>query len=226
MKILTFEIFSMSMEQNKKRRVHSEGGASSDDDGYGRGLHKVYDSEEDSDDDTSYIETKDRKKVVEFLNTGLNSELMVVKSLSAKKIDVLISLRPFENWVDLRQKIDANKQLSVDMLNASQEYLNQRNNMDRIMKKCKKLVQKLEDAVAKGDKVIKQPELLNHDMKLADYQIIGLNWLAIIHSQGMNGILADEMGLGKVNCQFETIVWFKMQVNGSIFFSFICRRFK
>lgn len=178
--------------------MNSDGGGSSDDDGYGRGQSRVYDSEEDSDDDTSFIETKDRKKVVEFLNTGLTSELMVVKSLSAKKIDVLLPLRPFENWVDLRLKIDSNKLLSVDMLNACQEYLNQRNNMDRIMKKCKKLVHKLEEAVAKGDKVLKQPELLNHDLKLADYQIIGLNWLAIIHSQGMNGILADEMGLGKV----------------------------
>lgn len=142
--------------------------------------------------------TKDRKKVIEFLNTGTTSEMMAVKSLSAKKIDVLLAQRPFDDWTDLRQKIDSNKLLSVEMLNACQEFLNQRNNMARIMKKCKKLVQKLEEAVARGDKVVKQPELLNHDFKLADYQIIGLNWLAIIHSQGMNGILADEMGLGKV----------------------------
>ena len=134
------------------------------------------------------------------MNTGANSEFMAVKSLSAKKIDVLVSLRPFTDWTDLRFKIDGNKFLSMDMLNSAQEYLNQRNNMDRIMKKCKKLVQKLEDAVAKGDKVIKQPSILNHDYKLADYQLVGLNWLAIIHSQRMNGILADEMGLGKVSC--------------------------
>lgn len=142
--------------------------------------------------------TKGRKAVIEFLNTGLSSEMMAVRSLSAKKIESLITLRPFDDWVDLRKKIDSNKLLSMEMLNACQEYLNQRNNMARIMKKCKKLVHKLEEAVAKGDKVVKQPELLNHDMKLADYQLIGLNWLAIIHSQGMNGILADEMGLGKV----------------------------
>lgn len=161
-------------------------------------MGRVYDSDEDSDDDTSYIMTKDRKKVVEFLNTGTASEFIAVRSLSAKKIELLLSLRPFDDWTDLRQKIDANKFLTVDMLNACQEYLNQRNNMDRIMKRCRKLVHKLEVAVAKGDKVLKQPELLNSDYKLADYQLIGLNWLAIIHSQGMNGILADEMGLGKV----------------------------
>lgn len=162
-------------------------------------MHKVYDSDEDSDAESGYEMTKNRKKVLEFLNTGTMSEMMAVKSLSAKKIDILTPLRPFDNWIDLRLKIDRSKLLSVDMLNACQEYLAQRNNMDRIMKKCKKLVQKLEDAIAKGDKMLKQPELLNNDLKLADYQLVGLNWLAIIHSQKMNGILADEMGLGKVN---------------------------
>lgn len=175
----------------------SDGGGSTDDGGYGAS-NRVYNSEEDSDDDTSFLMTKGRKQVLEFLNTGTNSELMAVKSLSAKKIEVLLPLRPFNDWTDLRFKIDANKSLSLDMLNACQEYLNQRNNMDRIMKKCKKLVTKLENAVAKGDKVVTQPSLLNHDFKLADYQLVGLNWLAIIHSQRMNGILADEMGLGKV----------------------------
>lgn len=162
-------------------------------------MGRVYDSEEDSDDDTSFLMTKDRKKVLEFINTGTNSELMAVRSLSAKKIEVLTQLRPFADWTDLRFKIDRNKGLTVDMLNAAQEYLAQRNNMDRVMKKCKKLVQKLEDAVAKGDKVVTQPSIINQELKLADYQLIGLNWLAIIHSQKMNGILADEMGLGKVN---------------------------
>lgn len=142
--------------------------------------------------------TKDRKKVLEFLNTGANSEFMAVKSLSAKKIDVLVALRPFTDWTDLRLKIDGNKLLSMDMLNSAQEYLNQRNNMDRIMKKCKKLVQKLEAAVAKGDKVVKQPSILNHDFKLADYQLVGLNWLAIIHSQRMNGILGNFVNINSI----------------------------
>lgn len=194
-----FFLIFFSIVQKKKRRVDSDGGGSTDDDGYGRDLHRVYDSDEDSDAESGFIMTKNRKKVLEFLNTGTTSEMMAVKSLSAKKIDILTPLRPFEDWTDLRRKIDISKLLSVEMLNACQEYLAQRNNMDRIMKKCKKLVRKLEDAVAKGDKVLKQPSLLDQDLKLADYQLVGLNWLAIIHSQKMNGILADEMGLGKVN---------------------------
>jgi chromodomain-helicase-DNA-binding protein 1 len=33
--------------------------------------------------------------------------------------------------------------------------------------------------------------------ELKDFQLTGLNWLAYIWSNGINGILADEMGLGK-----------------------------
>ncbi|TIB14158.1 hypothetical protein E3P92_02044 [Wallemia ichthyophaga] len=40
-----------------------------------------------------------------------------------------------------------------------------------------------------------QPKLL--DAELKDYQLKGLNWLANLYEQGINGILADEMGLGK-----------------------------
>ena len=34
-------------------------------------------------------------------------------------------------------------------------------------------------------------------MQLKGYQLIGLNWLVLMHEQGLNGVLADEMGLGK-----------------------------
>jgi SNF2-related domain len=43
---------------------------------------------------------------------------------------------------------------------------------------------------------ITQPKMLS--VKLKDYQLKGLNWLATLYEQGINGILADEMGLGKV----------------------------
>jgi len=42
---------------------------------------------------------------------------------------------------------------------------------------------------------IPQPKML--DCTLKEYQKKGLNWLASLYEQGINGILADEMGLGK-----------------------------
>uniref|UniRef100_A0A8C2KEZ6 Chromatin-remodeling ATPase INO80 n=1 Tax=Cyprinus carpio TaxID=7962 RepID=A0A8C2KEZ6_CYPCA len=42
---------------------------------------------------------------------------------------------------------------------------------------------------------IPQPTMFNG--KLKGYQLKGMNWLANLYEQGINGILADEMGLGK-----------------------------
>ena len=47
-----------------------------------------------------------------------------------------------------------------------------------------------------GPLTIGQPKMLVAQLK--EYQLKGLNWLATLYEQGINGILADEMGLGKV----------------------------
>ena len=39
------------------------------------------------------------------------------------------------------------------------------------------------------------PFLLKHQLR--EYQHVGLDWLATMYEQRLNGILADEMGLGK-----------------------------
>ncbi|KAH0590582.1 hypothetical protein H2248_000718 [Termitomyces sp. 'cryptogamus'] len=46
-----------------------------------------------------------------------------------------------------------------------------------------------------GPLTITQPKMLMAQLK--EYQLKGLNWLATLYEQGINGILADEMGLGK-----------------------------
>ena len=46
-----------------------------------------------------------------------------------------------------------------------------------------------------GPMLVQQPKYLTTPLK--DYQLKGLNWLATLYEQGINGILADEMGLGK-----------------------------
>ncbi|KAJ3012156.1 putative DNA helicase ino80 [Thoreauomyces humboldtii] len=47
----------------------------------------------------------------------------------------------------------------------------------------------------KADSEVEQPRMLTVTLK--SYQLKGLNWLAGLWEQGINGILADEMGLGK-----------------------------
>lgn len=47
---------------------------------------------------------------------------------------------------------------------------------------------------------LKQPNMMARNFELKDYQIVGLNWLALMYRQKLSGILADDMGLGKT-CQ-------------------------
>uniref|UniRef100_A0A1I8MUS3 SWI/SNF-related matrix-associated actin-dependent regulator of chromatin subfamily A containing DEAD/H box 1 homolog n=1 Tax=Musca domestica TaxID=7370 RepID=A0A1I8MUS3_MUSDO len=157
---------------------------------------QVYDSD-DSDTEGSKEMTGQRKKVFEFMNTASLIELQTVKTLSEKKASLIVELRPFKDWADLRQKLVSNKALSADLLNNAQELINKQNNVANILAKCNKLVQRLESAIEAGAGIVEQPKILNGKFKLADYQLIGLNWLTVMNKQQMNGILADEMGLGK-----------------------------
>ncbi|EPS26992.1 hypothetical protein PDE_01933 [Penicillium oxalicum 114-2] len=47
---------------------------------------------------------------------------------------------------------------------------------------------------------ISQPSIMAKNLVMKDYQIVGLNWLALLFEKKMSCILADDMGLGKT-CQ-------------------------
>lgn len=49
-------------------------------------------------------------------------------------------------------------------------------------------------------KLLEKPSIMNQDVELKDYQIVGLNWLNLLWQNRISGILADDMGLGKT-CQ-------------------------
>lgn len=189
----------------KKRNDSDNSGGDDDDDGgdtNSRPTDRVYNSDDEDDSDfeqqaDTYKMTKDRRNVFDFMNMAKSNEFISVRGCTARKIDILFELRPFTSWIDMIQKLQSQKHLSTDLLNACQDFLARRNNMVRIMKKCTRIVEQLEAAVAVGGGLCQQPSNLNPAFKLADYQLIGLNWLAVMHNESMNGILADEMGLGK-----------------------------
>lgn len=185
--------------QPKSRRQSYSDDDDDDDsrDGYKKQQNPlVYDSDE-SDTESNNKITKQRQAVLDFFNNAGSSELLTVKTCSERKIAAVLELRPFTSWGDLRRKVQSHKALNGEILNYCQELINKQNNVAELLSKCKKLVKKLEAAVEAGAGITEQPQLLNKDFKLADYQIIGLNWLTVMHNQKMNGILADEMGLGK-----------------------------
>jgi SWI/SNF-related matrix-associated actin-dependent regulator of chromatin subfamily A containing DEAD/H box 1 len=53
---------------------------------------------------------------------------------------------------------------------------------------------------SKRGKFLSQPENMNPDITMKDYQLVGLNWLNLLWSKKISCILADDMGLGKT-CQ-------------------------
>ena len=59
-------------------------------------------------------------------------------------------------------------------------------------------------------RVTKQPDLINTKHgSLRPYQVAGLNWLANLYQNGINGILADEMGLGKTLQCISLLCWLR-----------------
>lgn len=61
-------------------------------------------------------------------------------------------------------------------------------------------LRKIAHRAAGKQKLLKKPAIMNKDIELKDYQVVGLNWLHLLWQNSISGILADDMGLGKT-CQ-------------------------
>lgn len=187
---------SSSKKKRKKRNNDDEDNDyDSDETTY---KNKVFDSDEDSDVEISNDLAGDKKAVLEFLQTATLSELLLMSQCSPKRAQAIKQARPFNNWRGLVTKFQNSKYLDTELLNSAQMLLATRNVVEVLMKKCLRLSGNMEKAVAAGASMItEQPKTLSPELTLAPYQMVGLNWLAVMHSQKVNGILADEMGLGK-----------------------------
>ncbi|XP_029164330.1 SWI/SNF-related matrix-associated actin-dependent regulator of chromatin subfamily A containing DEAD/H box 1 homolog [Nylanderia fulva] len=184
-----------SKKKRRKLNVDEDVDIDSDEGNY---KDKVFNSDEDSDIEISNELTGDKKAVLEFMQTAMTSELLLMSQCSQKRANAIVEARPFEDWRDLVNKFQITKYLDTELLNAAQVLLSTRHVVENLLKKCLRLSTNMEKAVAAGASAItQQPKLLSSDLILAPYQMVGLNWLAVMHAQNVNGILADEMGLGK-----------------------------
>lgn len=52
----------------------------------------------------------------------------------------------------------------------------------------------------KGRLLVSQPSIMEKDIEMKDFQIVGINWLSLLFGYDLSCILADDMGLGKT-CQ-------------------------
>uniref|UniRef100_A0A8D8RAS3 SWI/SNF-related matrix-associated actin-dependent regulator of chromatin subfamily A containing DEAD/H box 1 homolog n=1 Tax=Cacopsylla melanoneura TaxID=428564 RepID=A0A8D8RAS3_9HEMI len=183
----------------KKRKKASMGDSDSEDDGRYEDK-RVFDSDDSENEGgaNNYELTGTRKKVLKFLQRGTMTDLKLIPGITQKKVDTIIQLRPYSSWKDVVDKFESSKMLGGSSLNGVSALVSSLDVVSNLMKKCEKLAYKTERTISEGVTYIKkQPSILNNDLKLASYQLVGLNWLAVMHNQQLCGILADEMGLGK-----------------------------
>ncbi|RUS74062.1 hypothetical protein EGW08_018169 [Elysia chlorotica] len=168
-----------------------------------------YDGSDDSDDseDLNNRTQSETDNFLHFFEEATIEELSAMPGCSKKKAELIMSLRPFKTWDNLIERFTAQKQLSTALISGCKEIMHVRNTIRRLMVRCESISQQMGKVVSRltagerggeGDlRIIKQPEVLNKEFELQQYQLIGLSWLRIMHQQELNGILADEMGLGK-----------------------------
>ncbi|CUT99656.1 SWI:SNF matrix associated [Echinococcus multilocularis] len=164
------------------------------------------------------LRREERKALLTFFNEAPLEELNLMNGCSQKTAEVIINLRPFNTVVDLKLRLDATRYLSTSLIDACKELMQARSMFTSVLKSCEAISQRVQSRIASlladdsvdlpkegGDLsrnkktgfLREQPIILHPLRQLKPYQLVGLNWLRILHDEGVNGILADEMGLGK-----------------------------
>lgn len=160
-------------------------------------------SDEDTHSSDEELEEEFKIKIRSFLQDASLDELALISGCSLKKAQKIVELRPFKRWEDLFKKFTKTNGLSEDLIWGSKDVLGERVVILKLMTRCENISKKMTKAVTKvtsGDKslgTISQPSILSERLQLKPYQLIGLNWLTLLHKNKLSGILADEMGLGK-----------------------------
>lgn len=150
-----------------------------------------------------------RTTVLNFLNTASEQEICGIPGCTKKKGEIIAALKPFSDWDHLVSCFKREKYIAPDLLNNVKNVLQKRSTVLQLMKRCESIASEIQNSVTllmDGDEaeaaISKQPSLLNPEMQLKGYQMIGLNWLVLMQQHGLNGVLADEMGLGEITLIF------------------------
>lgn len=139
-----------------------------------------------------------RDSVVDFFQNASTVDLESIPGVSKKKVEQILQLRPVSSWDDLNKKIQNHSSagMNEDVVINAVKIMKTRAVVEKLMNDCQKMATDIGNWVDRLTEA-PQPKCIPSEMKLAPYQLIGLNWLALMHERGINGILADEMGLGK-----------------------------
>jgi SWI/SNF-related matrix-associated actin-dependent regulator of chromatin subfamily A containing DEAD/H box 1 len=159
-------------------------------------------SEEDDEDEALFQFGGDMKKrTISLINAATVEELALLPGFSKRKAEFVLKARPFTIWGEIRSKLD--RPVANSLIEGAEEMFRVRDEVTELMQRCTKLSKKMAGKVrqivsSNASDLAEQPKILGGtDLKLAPYQLVGLNWLILLHKHSINGILADEMGLGK-----------------------------
>uniref|UniRef100_A0A8C9V699 DNA helicase n=1 Tax=Scleropages formosus TaxID=113540 RepID=A0A8C9V699_SCLFO len=147
------------------------------------------------------VEAGLKAQILEFFQTASVDELSLISGCSIRKAQKIVELRPFKTWEDLYDTFHKGNGLSSELVWGCRMVLKEREVVLRLMTKCegisRKMMADVTRVIERGAGSLKQPDILNSTLQLKPYQLIGLNWLVMLHKNQLSGILADEMGLGK-----------------------------
>lgn len=187
------------------------------DESYGMFGEEASSDEDDDRDHFARMKPDKRTKIVEFFEKSSIEELCFLSKCSEKKAKLLMELRPFTSWKNLLDKMDNHKLLNRELVLACVSLLKERNVLCGLMKRCSEISANFQREFSRVENenkfVSQQPQNIPDKLTLKPYQLIGVNWVALLHRHNVNGVLADEMGLGKT---IQTIAFLAHLVDSGI----------
>ncbi|KAI1824473.1 SNF2 family N-terminal domain-containing protein [Xylaria intraflava] len=169
----------------------------------------------------------DHVHVLEYLNSCTAESLAQITGFSAADSKVMVSCRPFTSigTAEAVSKKEAKSKSKAKRVQIGSLFIDKLTSWfaafhaaAEVIKHCEDRGRKLQKAMSGWSlnkngqpqdggtlPVSKKPRLMAEDITLKPYQLIGLNWMSLLHSSGLSGILADDMGLGKT-CQVISMI--------------------
>uniref|UniRef100_A0A8C6P487 DNA helicase n=1 Tax=Nothobranchius furzeri TaxID=105023 RepID=A0A8C6P487_NOTFU len=189
-------------EERKRKAQAANKHISSDEEDSGEedAVSSEYD---DSDDELDAKEgAMDAKTaIVTFFQDASLDELSLISGCSIKKAQKIVEMRPYDSWESLWEVFHKENGLSENLVSGCKVVLRERRVVLGLMSKCEtissKMIQRVTKVMESGSGSVKAPSILNSQLEMKPYQLIGLKWLLLLHEHNLSAILADEMGLGK-----------------------------
>jgi SNF2 family DNA or RNA helicase len=141
-----------------------------------------------------------------FINTADHAELVSSLKCAPAQADFLIEKRPFADFELIEIEQSALYRLLYKYILALQNF----GSVDEIIHHCDRVGKDIKrvmnqwNAIQNGSNITpkypvltSQPDWINSELQLKQYQLTGISWMLMLHEMKLGGILADEMGLGK-----------------------------